>query len=709
MDEWIFPADKRGTIPADQFVARLRAGLPVRVAHAAIQGPVDLAHVDYPHELSLLHCEFTGFVDLSEAHFAKSVNLSGSVFRENLKCEGTRFGGYVRFTHGAIQRGKRPAEEVVNFDQMHIGQSFIAYGLISEIKLHFANATIAGRLVLTTSPNQRTTLQAGLTGTNLSVGGTVDLRGAQVTGDVSFMSADFQSDLECCPVYKQRTHIVGELNLRAATVAGEVNCSGALIEKGVNAQDVTVLENLYFSGAEGYRAHIKQHLFLRSAKVAGTVHLRGTLVEGNLSLMSATITGDIACRPDGNNRAFITGELNLRAANVTGEVDCSGVLVGKDVVAQDLIVKENLYFSVAGTVRAQILGTLNLSAARVSGAIQLRGLTVLRNLDLRYAHTGGDLAIIEAKGVRNKVGGTLFLTGVQCGKTVSLYGTYVRGSVLMHMARCESIQLGYDAASRGVKHGLEIKGGVDIQGTHVFSLGFHGAAGARGLVLRGTEASIVQIDGALPARVDLEKFRFKELVAIPGKDYLGLLNATFPYAESTYLQMEQWLRDRGDNQNADKVYLAMRRRTRREPGPGPAPTGLARIFGPLWRCVEWLALDVTVGYGTRSYRLFFVFIALVALSTWIFLPRSAVEPANGKSADATAYTAVDAFWVALELNLPVVEIPAAEKWKPSDRVLDPCPGLGLRYHDYASIVAFLSWIIVPLFLASMAGIIKKQG
>jgi hypothetical protein len=197
-----------------------------------------------------------------------------------------------------------------------------------------------------------------------------------------------------------------------------------------------------------------------------------------------------------------------------------------------------------------------------------------------------------------------------------------------------------------------------------------------------------------------------------------LLEASAPFARSAYLHMEKWLRDRGDEDTADQVYREMRRRSRREPGPGQSPTSPTWLLGEPWRFLEWLFLDVLVGYGTQSGRTGVAFLLLVALSTWLFLPREAVEDGHTSEAQPGAvgavgaeevYKPLDAFWVALQLNLPVVKLPAAEKWKPSDRPLWTIGPVTIRYHDYASGAAFLSWIIVPLFLGSVSGVIKKQG
>jgi hypothetical protein len=79
-----------------------------------------------------------------------------------------------------------------------------------------------------------------------------------------------------------------------------------------------------------------------------------------------------------------------------------------------------------------------------------------------------------------------------------------------------------------------------------------------------------------------------------------------------------------------------------------------------------------------------------------------VEP--GSKTPQAIWTNTDVLLTALRVNLPMIALPLGENATPSDEVSQ----LGIRYRTFAAIASFLGWIVVPLFLAGVSGLVKKK-
>jgi len=130
------------------------------------------------------------------------------------------------------------------------------------------------------------------------------------------------------------------------------------------------------------------------------------------------------------------------------------------------------------------------------------------------------------------------------------------------------------------------------------------------------------------------------------------LNRTNPFNRATYLEVEKFYRNCGDDAKADEVFLARRKRETRQivtfgrgsyspqsatsasppavgaavPSPSPSPTSTTELH--LWNMVDWLwreVLDLSVGYGVRVHRIVFIFCAIWLFNTAVFSRPDSVE------------------------------------------------------------------------------------
>jgi hypothetical protein len=75
---------------------------------------------------------------------------------------------------------------------------------------------------------------------------------------------------------------------------------------------------------------------------------------------------------------------------------------------------------------------------------------------------------------------------------------------------------------------------------------------------------------------------------------------------------------------------------------------------------------------------------------------------NSPEEESNGLSQADGLRVSIRLFLPV-EIPLANRWEPSEKVLL----LGFRYSDYATILRILGWILVPLGIAALTGLLRR--
>ena len=104
-------------------------------------------------------------------------------------------------------------------------------------------------------------------------------------------------------------------------------------------------------------------------------------------------------------------------------------------------------------------------------------------------------------------------------------------------------------------------------------------------------------------------------------------------------------------------------------------------------------LDWLVGYGRRPWQAGIPCAALIALGCVLFSPKK-MEPQKPDDAPRV----YSRFWYSLGLFLPFVDLQADKVWKPkADQTF-------LR--NYMRVHIMLGWILVPLVLAALTGLIK---
>jgi uncharacterized protein YjbI with pentapeptide repeats len=195
------------------------------------------------------------------------------------------------------------------------------------------------------------------------------------------------------------------------------------------------------------------------------------------------------------------------------------------------------------------------------------------------------------------------------------------------------------------------------------------------------------------------------------------------FSMDPYLQLEKDYNRKGDEAGARKIYrkgrLQARKNATRLLPVAEGNTEIENTFDrwTLLRHAWNRFLTLFTGYGVQTWRLFLFAIGFILVGMGMFWSDDALVEASGSSlapgGTLVASTAPAGerssygFWeriydratYSVDLFLPVVRFGVDERWEPNH----------LSGQRYAAIHMFFGWLVVPLLLASLAGIIKRPS
>jgi hypothetical protein len=488
-------------------------------------------------------------------------------------------------------------------------------------------------------------------------------------------------------------HIIeGDLDLEARRYSHKLVIQKSVFRGRFNARDARFGCSVDLSDCT-----FEQGLVLEGARIEGELRLNGATIQQEPETYAANLKQVRVDRDIEAKKSKVEGSLDLRCSKVAGQVLFDGIQISGDLDLQSAEIGMDLSCAVQNGQRTEIGDDAWLSGAKVGRDVHFSGAQIGRNLHLISADIGADLhCAVHEDGQRTEIGWGAWLYAAKVAGLVDFSGAQITGDLDL-----ESVEIGKDLFCEAEEDGqrTEIGRNATFLGARIGTAHLDGRSCPNGILnLSLAEFTKLEIQEALPRQIDTEGLRFQQL-SLPNNDYQGFLAASKTFQKSTYRFTENWLRNRGEDREANKVYLAMRRRERRE-----GPSGFARLWG-------WF-LDWSVGYGVRSHRLGIWLLAVLVLTVVLFSsPRSVThsvvltttEAGNTQTAiDPSrfpeSWTALDAFWVAVRINVPLVNLGVKNDWAPSS---EPIPWLPwITYETYAGFVALTSWITVPLFLAA---------
>jgi hypothetical protein len=154
----------------------------------------------------------------------------------------------------------------------------------------------------------------------------------------------------------------------------------------------------------------------------------------------------------------------------------------------------------------------------------------------------------------------------------------------------------------------------------------------------------------------------------------------------------------GKSTAADKVYLTQRWRTLRY--------HITRRHD-LLRALGEVAYWALGNFGVRPYRLGVYALILIAASTWQFTKPNAVLPKKDSGCEAHKLSGAEALGVSVTYFLPV-DVPMGACWEPTRNPAIQIGGNQITFLVWASLLRLTGWIVVPLGVAAVGGLLRRD-
>jgi hypothetical protein len=519
--------------------------------------------------------------------------------------------------------------------------------------------------------------------------------GFTATGEVSLAGARIGGQLYCDDA---RLHNPGRLALDAsgATVGLDMLCHRLIAAGQVRLDGARINGNLELDDAELTRPPMIPG---REGEQEAVLHADGLLVEGSMFCRNGfTAEGEV--RLPG---ARIGRQLDLTDAELNSPdgwaLNAAGLNVNGDMTCQER-------FRARGGIRligAHIGGTLNFSGARLSNRPQgalladrlivegdLRcegGFTADGEVGLVGAQIGGQLSFTKAI-LDNPGSPALFADGLTVKRNMRCGKEFVaKGEVRLPRARISDGLRFEDALiAEGSIRDDGDREALQLQGLSVPVLTLklrQPPAGMVDLVAAQVGVFVDEQKSWPPARrLRLRGFTYDTLhnTEIGVKARLGwLARDTDGYSPQLYEQLAAAYRRIGHEETARRVALEKQRRRR-------------SALNPLGRAGSWL-LDLTVGYGYRTWQAAVWLLGLLLVGTWVFDRAYPVDMVAAKRPAPPFHPVV----YTLDVLLPIVDLGQQSAWLPRGAAL-----------GWSWVLIGAGWVLTTAVVAGLTGILKRD-
>ncbi len=450
----------------------------------------------------------------------------------------------------------------------------------------------------------------------------------------------------------------------------------------------TAFDNVKFSG---------QANFVRAQFLSAATFIGAAFLHPEQTAQFNSIKADKTLNFTG---ARFAGALDFVAAEAVGPVQFASVVFGGDASFNAMAVERHAAFGPFGTnppthfkksadfIAAKIGAQLDLAAARFDGEALFRRANLQRELILSWKPDG--TGAVHAAEFRARAD----FRNLQAAERVQMAGVTFHDEAAFDSTKWD-VPMAFEEVR--FRKGATMTRAAFPQGADFSSARFKGTLDLTDSTFRTLRLTSESqwTDGPI------------ELRGSTYEEFSGNVNAlleAFTRADRPVLtRLERSLRQVGRDDEADAVYLQNQHRERRQ-------TWIEHKYG------EWFfrSLYGALGnYGVRPYRLLLFSAVLVWLGALVFKLPGAVKHRD-KAAQATPLTTFDAVALSICYFLPV-EFPLEEEWIAATSPLTyrlPLVNktIQVRPAAMANFVLRLSgWIVVPLSLAAVTGLLKTNN
>lgn len=641
------------TLPA-QYTKVHRRGVDIR--HAVFLEKINLQDAKVTHPTKLIDCRFNSSIDLTQSVFESDLYFTGSSFQaaafSSMKV------GHIASFQKAVFAGP------VDFRAINIGFQLNANEAQFKSSEDIANFS------------------------QMRVGQSASFWKAIFAGPVEFLAANIGFQLivdEAQFTSPERRVIFSSITVgdtasfQKAVFAGPVDFRGSQIgsqfladeAQFTNTEHAVILNNIEVRGA----AFFKKTVFagpvdFRAANIASQfmadeVHFMSLAIFGGMKV------GQIAFF----RKAIFSGSADFSLANISSNFEANEAQFTKEAIFKGIKIG-----NIAAFNKALFLGSANFYAATIGSSFGAPEVQFKDTADFTSMTVGQDATFDE----------TVFEGSVsfRYGKFLDLL---IAGPTVDKRSLVSSIDLSQTLINRQLMI-------LDVQVQHLIadSLRVEGPTSFKHVTIKEQadfEHSNLQTlrfsDMTWPetnGSVKLDDMSYRDIRLEPAKDswreLIGLVDRS-SYTASAYASLEAFFKLKGYTEYANEVFIAQKWRERRE------------LLD--WYTVEywwnWF-LYLLVAYGKKPFRALLWSILFISVGYHVFRKPEDME-VQKQEYSAETYSP---FWYSLGLFLPFVNLYSADVWRPKKEC--SWARIYMRVHILAG------WVLVPIGLAAITGIIK---
>jgi hypothetical protein len=353
------------------------------------------------------------------------------------------------------------------------------------------------------------------------------------------------------------------------------------------------------------------------------------------------------------------------------------------------------------TPPGQAAGSVSLISMVVAGDLVLRGAHFESTVDVTGSSIGGRLIGDDAEFMNPEMSADLEDVRVDDGVLlrkakfqgpVSVANGVVRD---LYLERAQGKMMELDLSQAEIKRALRIAQTL-VQNLNAASMSAKGSVVLQDLVvsdklvLKHVDVHALELLGVKPPSVasnfQIDGMSFEHVTTGESgnswQELYKFVDAS-EFNSQSYLQLEAYFRAQGYADRANSVYIAMRRKERRQ-------------FLSIWSTAYWLSLtlDGLVRYGRAPGWALVYSLAVVGLGVLVFWKRENMEPQKTEDADKP----YSPFWYSVDLLTPFIDLQSANVWMPNKT--------WRAGTEYARVHRVAGWILVPIGIAAISGLIK---
>jgi hypothetical protein len=640
----------------------VRISARIDIRNAIIHGPLRLKYADFRKEFLFLGCEVTERADFSYSVFHHNLVLSGTTFRKGADFRAASLAYDARLKRCKFLSGS------ARFDDLHVNGNFLAHGVRfgEGVKACFERARF----------DKYAIFRSGVFG-----------------GDAMFTDVEFGSDAEFDDAQFRR-----DAGFDSTRIKGTGHFSRSNFDGDANFTGLEIASDLQFDEARFSCA--KSHVSFELAHIQADAHFEHVVFGRWASFSGARIDGDAFFSSDSQNEEHsapsrFQDEASFLNVQIGGDADFEKVLFEKSVEFVGARIGGGAIFREAKFLRSsksrfdltQFQGgayfegcifedDIHFRGARFEVAARFSGAEFEGTTDFEASEFSGLAEFKNGKWEKRSFPGAVF------------------GQVSFAHARFRQ-----DARFDDVK----FRSGADFRETSF-----------RVVYFKDVDSASKVLDGLFEGKLDLRGCTYERIYV----SWQLLLQHMAPYDRQPYVQLEKVLQAMGRDEEALDVYLARRKIERLNKWKRLSARGQEwrkRLENGLTYAgdvIYWRAAN----YGVRPYRLLVSAAILLAWGMVLFSRPNAVHlttlshPPNAEATSAkeggscsAPLGLLDASRVSLRTFLPV-DIPVLTDCEPSDRYW-----LRLRFSDWAAILKLAGWVVVPIGIAALSGLLRRTA